>query len=63
VAEFVSPARFAAYKNIALGMGFVHVASGPMVRSSYHAGEFHLPTGAAQATALSADPESRPGKE
>jgi lipoate synthase len=24
-------------------MGFVHVASGPMVRSSYHADEFSLP--------------------
>jgi len=24
-------------------MGFVHVASGPMVRSSYHADEFELP--------------------
>jgi lipoate synthase len=22
-------------------MGFTHVASGPMVRSSYHADEFH----------------------
>jgi lipoate synthase len=24
-------------------MGFLHVASGPMVRSSYHADEFHPP--------------------
>jgi len=24
-------------------MGFKHVASGPMVRSSYHADEFHPP--------------------
>jgi len=24
-------------------MGFMHVASGPMVRSSYHADEFELP--------------------
>ena len=43
VEEFVSPERFAEYKRVADGMGFVHVASGPMVRSSYHADEFHLP--------------------
>jgi lipoyl synthase len=39
VAEFVSPDRFAAYGERARSMGFVHVASGPMVRSSYHADE------------------------
>jgi lipoic acid synthetase len=43
VAEFVTPARFAEYKIVAEEMGFVHVASGPMVRSSYHADEFSLP--------------------
>ena len=43
VAEFVTPAKFAEYKTIAEKMGFVHVASGPMVRSSYHADEFSLP--------------------
>jgi lipoic acid synthetase len=40
VAEFVPPAKFAEYKAIAEGIGFTHVASGPMVRSSYHADEF-----------------------
>ena len=40
VAEFVPPARFASYKLVAEQMGFAHVASGPMVRSSYHADEF-----------------------
>jgi lipoic acid synthetase len=44
VVEFVSPERFARYKGVAEEMGFKHVASGPMVRSSYHADEFHLPT-------------------
>ena len=43
VAEFVSPAKFTGYKIVAEKMGFVHVASGPMVRSSYHADEFSLP--------------------
>src|SRR5205809_2087214 len=37
VVEFVPPAKFAAYKGVAEKMGFAHVASGPMVRSSYHA--------------------------
>ena len=46
VAAFISPARFAHYKIVAEELGFLHVASGPMVRSSYHADEFsktHLP--------------------
>jgi len=44
VVEFVTPAKFAEYKARAEEMGFVHVASGPMVRSSYHADEFTLPS-------------------
>ena len=43
VVEFVSPEEFAAFGNVAREMGFLHVASGPMVRSSYHADEFSLP--------------------
>jgi lipoic acid synthetase len=43
VVEFVSPEQFAAFGNVAREMGFVHVASGPMVRSSYHADEFNAP--------------------
>ena len=42
VVEFVSPAKFAEYKKAAEEMGFAHVASGPMVRSSYHAEEFEV---------------------
>ena len=42
VVEFVPPERFRAYGDIARNMGFVHVASGPMVRSSYHADDFTL---------------------
>ena len=45
VVEFVTPAKFAEYKTRAEALGFVHVASGPMVRSSYHADEFQLPPG------------------
>ena len=33
------PAEFAELKRIALDMGFGHVESGPLVRSSYHAHE------------------------
>ena len=42
VVEFVSPEKFEEYGRWARAMGFVHVASGPMVRSSYHADEFNL---------------------
>jgi lipoic acid synthetase len=43
VVEFVTPAQFDAFGEMARTLGFVHVASGPMVRSSYHADEFTLP--------------------
>jgi lipoic acid synthetase len=43
VKEFVTPEKFQEYGERAREMGFVHVASGPMVRSSYHADEFRLP--------------------
>jgi len=44
VIEFVTPEKFAEYKNRAEEMGFIHVASGPLVRSSYHADEFTMPS-------------------
>ena len=37
--RFYHPDEFAEIKNRALAMGFTHVESGPMVRSSYHADE------------------------
>jgi lipoyl synthase len=40
VVEYVTPEKFAEYGARARDMGFVHVASAPMVRSSYHADEF-----------------------
>jgi lipoic acid synthetase len=43
VKEFVTPEKFQEYGERAREMGFVHVACGPMVRSSYHADEFRLP--------------------
>lgn len=41
VVEFVTPERFDAYGQIARAKGFDHVASGPLVRSSYHAADFY----------------------
>ena len=37
VARYVHPDEFAALKADALALGFPHVESGPLVRSSYHA--------------------------
>ena len=39
VVRFVHPAEFAEYKVLGEAMGFKHVESGPLVRSSYHAFE------------------------
>jgi lipoic acid synthetase len=40
VVEFIPPAKFEEYGARARRMGFTHVTSGPMVRSSYHADDF-----------------------
>ena len=40
VVEYVHPDTFQLYKEIAEKKGFEHVASGPLVRSSYHAADF-----------------------
>ncbi len=40
VVEYITPDAFAEYREIALAKGFRHVASGPLVRSSYHAADF-----------------------
>ncbi|MEQ1631588.1 MAG: lipoyl synthase [Planctomycetota bacterium] len=42
VREHVTPARFAALEQRAQKKGFLYVASGPLVRSSYKAAEFFL---------------------
>jgi lipoic acid synthetase len=39
MARYYTPAEFAELKSLALEMGFGHVESGPLVRSSYHAHE------------------------
>ena len=42
VTEFVSVSRFEYFKKVADEMGFLYVASGPLVRSSYRAAEFFI---------------------
>jgi lipoic acid synthetase len=39
MSRYYSPAEFASLKEVALDLGFGHVESGPLVRSSYHAHE------------------------
>ncbi|MDA4134150.1 MAG: lipoyl synthase [Thaumarchaeota archaeon] len=42
VKEYVRPETFEAYRKMGEEMGFRYVASGPLVRSSYRAGEFFV---------------------
>jgi lipoic acid synthetase len=42
VSEYVTPEAFEGYAKVAEDLGFLYVASGPLVRSSYRAGEFYL---------------------
>ncbi len=37
VVAYIHPDGFTAYEELGQKMGFSHVASGPLVRSSYHA--------------------------
>ncbi len=41
VVEYISPEKFDEYGEIARAKGFEHVSSGPLVRSSYHAADYH----------------------
>ncbi len=42
VESFVTPEEFAEWQKVSESMGFLYVASGPLVRSSYRAGEFFM---------------------
>jgi lipoyl synthase len=44
VVEYISPEAFETYREIGLSKGFEYVASGPLVRSSYHAADYHPTT-------------------
>jgi len=41
VVEYISPEAFETYREIGISKGFAYVASGPLVRSSYHAADYH----------------------
>ncbi len=53
VAEYVKPSQFERYRAIGEKLGFRYVASGPLVRSSYRAGEFFI------RSAIENDPSAR----
>lgn len=40
VMDFITPERFTEYEELGQQLGFLYTASGPLVRSSYRAGEF-----------------------
>ncbi|XP_018319663.1 lipoyl synthase, mitochondrial-like [Agrilus planipennis] len=42
VVEYVTPTKFKHWENVGNEMGFLYIASGPLVRSSYKAGEFFI---------------------
>lgn len=42
VEEYITPEKFKHWQDVAESMGFLYVASGPLVRSSYRAGEFFM---------------------
>ena len=54
VVEYVAPEKFQTYREIALSKGFLHVSAGPLVRSSYHAGDFFPSDATARQDGISA---------
>lgn len=42
VVEYVTPEKFKHWQEVGDKMGFMYTASGPLVRSSYKAGEFFI---------------------
>ena len=42
VDSYVSPQVFTEFEEAGRQMGFAYVASGPLIRSSYKAGEFYI---------------------
>uniref|UniRef100_A0A6G3MJ07 Lipoyl synthase, chloroplastic (Trinotate prediction) n=1 Tax=Henneguya salminicola TaxID=69463 RepID=A0A6G3MJ07_HENSL len=42
VIEYVNPKIFEFYEKVGLELGFLYIASGPLVRSSYRAGEYYI---------------------
>ncbi len=57
VERYVAPEQFAAYEREGYQMGFQFVASGPLVRSSYHAAEAFLAAAAVRPSGALAEPQ------
>jgi len=62
VTEYVSPEVFEKWRITALDMGFLYVASGPLVRSSYKAGEAFIENVLKKRAAENAERIARLGK-
>ena len=61
VADFVTPQAFDAFGAIARAKGFLQVASSPLTRSSYHAGDDFAAMKAAREAKLVRQSTSRQG--
>jgi len=42
VKQYIEPAIFEKYRTAGHDLGFIHVASAPLVRSSYNASDFFI---------------------
>ena len=42
VKEYIPPEKFKFWEEVGERLGFLYTASGPLVRSSYKAGEFYI---------------------
>ena len=62
VERFVTPEEFKSYETAGRELGFAFVASGPLVRSSYRAGEFFLKSYLAETRARRAQLTSQGGR-
>lgn len=60
IQEYVEPAQFDRYQMLGERLGFAYVASGPLVRSSYKAGEFYIRQTLAQLGRITSEEEARP---
>ena len=60
VDRWVPPAEFAAYRELALSLGFAHCEAGPLVRSSYHAHEHVRPAAVPGPLAAPPAPSAHP---
>ena len=58
IVRYWTPEEFARLRELALGLGYAHVESGPLVRSSYHAEE-HVAVGYARLRAAACRCRSR----